>query len=159
MKKTPYLSSLVVAVLLIASLQARAIPGRWEKVENLRSGSRIIVSWMSGDKLEYLYRDSRDAQLLVTDLAGNQLEIPKLQVKKIQRGIPSNDSLVDGTLTGLGIGFAVFALLAIGCFNDDLDSGKCFAGFTLTGAAIGAAAGLAADAGVKGHEVLYKAPR
>ena len=108
---------LVLAVLFVTSLQARPIPGRWEKVASLSSGIRIVLKWKSGDKVEYVYRASRDDQLLVSDLVGNELEIPKSQVKKIERGIPSNDNLVDGTLWGAGIGFGVASLFGTVCFG------------------------------------------
>lgn len=158
MKRTHYSCMFVLAALLAASLQAATIPGRWEKVGALSPGSRIIVKWKAGDKLEYLFQGLRDDRMLVSDLTGNPVEIPRDQVQKIQRGIPSNDSVVNGTLLGTVTGAGIMSFFAIGCGGGD-DAGKCYASLALTGAAIGAAIGFAADQGVKGHETLYKAPR
>ena len=39
-------------IMATATLQAAVIPGRWEKMEALDTGIRIVLSLKSGDRIE-----------------------------------------------------------------------------------------------------------
>ena len=49
--------SLIFVALLAVPAQAQIIPGRWEKVETIKSGPPITVELKNGDQLEGQFED------------------------------------------------------------------------------------------------------
>jgi hypothetical protein len=56
--------------ILISSglLNAAVVPGRWEKVDGLQEGTRIVVEIKSGDRLEGALKGSSPQELTVNRL-------------------------------------------------------------------------------------------
>ncbi len=146
--------------ILISSglLNAAVVPGRWEKVDGLQEGTRIVVEMKSGDRLEGAFKGSSPQDLTVTDPAGSDRQVPKTAVAKIMTAEKVKDGLSNGMLIGMGVGTGVAVgavALAVGGFSEE-----CVAcGLAiLAGFAGGWAMGAVIDAIHYGPEVLYQAP-
>ena len=155
-----YIKSLPLFVLISSGLlNAAVVPGRWEKVDSLPPGQQIIVTLKAGDSIECSLKESETDDLTVVTSTGSELKLAKSEVRKIVSAEKTGDSLLNGTLIGAGVGGAISILpfIIIGARSDvDLSAENMgLIGLLIGG---GAAVGLAADAAIKGHEVLYQAP-
>ncbi len=157
----------VLAILLLAALTARAdvIPGRWEIVDGLKPGTPIIVKLKAGDRMEGILKGSSPANLTFIDVTGNEVKLTETEILRVESAEKTKDSLKNGALIGAGLGAAGGFAALYGFANQVTSSGPIWdaesAGFfiaaALAGAGIGALAGLAVDASIKGKKVLYKA--
>ena len=148
--------------ILISSglLNAAVVPGRWEKVDGLKKGTRIVVEMKSGDRLEGAFKGSSPQDLTVTDPAQSDRQVPKTAVAKIMTAEKVKDGLSNGMLIGMGVGTGVaVGAVAIGAGRlSDLEECTACAAAIIAGFAGGWAMGAAIDAIHQGPEVLYQAP-
>jgi hypothetical protein len=99
-------TNLVVLTLLASFLQGGVIPGRWEKVDGLQPGSKIILTLKAGDRLKCTFKDSDSTSLRISD-AGQELVIPKDSIAKVVReNRRSNKPAVIGAAIGALAGVA-----------------------------------------------------
>lgn len=154
----------LVGALVLAGIPVRAevIPGRWEKLEQQRRHTPLIVTLRAGDRLEATYQGATDDALLLRSFQGQGIQVPKNEVLRVEA--VASDGVKDGVLWGMGLGFAGgFLVGLVACAAD----GGCRSeppAFVATvygagGAAAGALTGLAIDAATKKREVLYQAPQ
>ena len=119
MKTQSFISVITLVVLLITSLQAGVVPGRWEKLDSQPPGKQIIVTLKIGDRMECTFKSSGPDDLTVTDPSGTERKVPKSEVQTIVSAEKTGDSLLNGLLIGLGIGAASGALaIGIACTDD-----------------------------------------
>jgi hypothetical protein len=52
------LNTLILFGFLVSSLHGGVIPGRWEKVDGLVSGSKIVLTSEAGDRVRYTFQKS-----------------------------------------------------------------------------------------------------
>ncbi len=154
--------------LLVTSPSALAgvIPGRWDKVDRLETGTPIVIVLKSGETLEARFSATKPDSLVFKAIDGTERQVPKAEVEKVTRAEKTRDSLTNGLLIGSAVGFAVgFGGLAI--FNAhetasgpiwDGEAVSYYAGAGLLGGLIGALAGMGIDSAVKTQEELYRAP-
>ena len=154
--------------ILISSglLNAQVIPGRWEKVDSLPPGQQIIVNLKAGDSVECSLKESGADHLTVVISTGSELKIAKSEVLLIVG--EKDDDVRDGTLKGLGIGFAggalIAALILSAIANNEggwsAEATAWVLGSGAAGAGIGAAVGFSLDKSLSHGEteVLYQAP-
>jgi hypothetical protein len=152
-------SILAIGFLAMNSLQAVVVPGRWEKVEDLEKGTRIMVELTSGDRLEGAFERVTPQELTITDPDGSDRKLPRTAVAKIETAEKVKDGLTNGMLIGMGVGagFGVAAaVIATGGVSEECTAcgWAIFAGF-----AGGWGIGTAIDAMHRGPEVLYQAPK
>ena len=148
-----------LAVLITSCVQAKVIPGRWEKVDALQPGKQIIVTLKAGDRIEGSFRSSGTDNVTVVILTGGEVKIAKPEVQQIMSREKVKDSLNNGAIVGIGIGLGiVLAGLAIAASGEGevLPSAKWAA--PLLGIGAGLSAGIAIDASHQETEVLYEAP-
>jgi hypothetical protein len=135
----------------------KVIPGRWEKVDSLTPGKGIVVRLTGGDKFEGDFISSNAESLTIRDDSGQNRELPKNGIKKIQtREKASRGNLLDGTLIGAAIGAAT---MGIAIAASGIDNKEGAGGAIALSAGIGAGIGLAVDAAVGARETLYEAPK
>jgi hypothetical protein len=133
------------------------IPGSWEKVEALRSGSPLVVTLKSGERLEGAFKAAGPAVLALTDRVGKEFSIPMPDVDRIVAP-GTRDSLTNGVAIGAGVGLgAALAILAALGSQDGyvLPSAKVGAPLLLSG--VGALVGGFVDRAHKSEQVLYRA--
>ncbi len=158
-------NGMIVVLFLTASLQAAVVPGRWDKVDKLASGEKILVKLKSGDRLEGAFSSSSSGGIELMKDTGGRLTLAKSDIARIVRAEKIRDKTLNGTLIGTGVGFGIgFGGLA--AHNASVTaSGPIFDGesvgyYTLAGlmgAGIGALVGTAMDAAHQESEVLYQA--
>ncbi len=161
-----HIKSLPLFILISSSLlNAQVVPGRWEKVDSLRSGERIVVTLKAGGLGRFSLKESDADDVTVVTSTGRELKIAKTEV----RSIVGEKTVIglDGTLKGAVAGFAVGALIAgiiLGAIanNEGGWSSTTTAhvlGYGAAGAGIGAAVGFGVDISQKHRrtEVLYRA--
>ncbi len=161
-----HIKSLPLFILISSSLlNAAVVPGRWEKVDSLRSGERIVVTLKAGGLGRFSLKESDADDVTVVTSTGRELKIAKTEV----RSIVGEKTVIglDGTLKGAVAGFAVGALIAgiiLGAIanNEGGWSSTTTAhvlGYGAAGAGIGAAVGFGVDISQKHRrtEVLYRA--
>jgi hypothetical protein len=157
---------LMLITMLPGSIEAGAVPGRWEKVEALDAGSRVIIFLQQGDRLECSLQGITERSLLVETSEQSEKEIPKPTIKKITGAQAIEDSKRNGTLLGAGIGFGVGFAGMVAWEKAVTASGYELAEENLSLAILGGGVGLAAgaligrafDGVTKSYELLYKAP-
>jgi len=153
-------------MLTLATLQAQVPAGRWEKVENLQPGTRILVKLQPGDHLEGEFRSSSRDAIVLSESGGQERTIPKSMIQKVEMAARTPDRLRNGTLIGLAagaaLGVASMIVLAdiktdgpVYWWDDEGHSWLVLAG--LVGGGLGAAAGAGVDAATRGREILYQA--
>ena len=152
-------SILAIGFLTIGSLKAAVVPGRWEKVENLQTGTQIVVELTSGDRLKGAFERVSPQELTIVDPDGSDRKLPKTAVSRIETAEKVKDGLTNGMLIGMGVGTGLgvaAALIATGGVSEECTACglAIFAGF-----AGGWGIGTAIDAMHRGPEVLYQAPR
>ena len=148
-----------LTILATATLEAGVIPGRWEKVDGLQEGTRIVVEIKSGDRLEGAFKGSSPQELTVTDPAGSDRQVPKTAVAKIVTAEKVKDGLTNGMLIGMGVGTGV-AVGAVALATGGVSEECIVCGLAIcAGFAGGWGIGAAIDAIHQGPEVLYQAPK
>lgn len=81
---------LILVSLITGSLQGGVIPGRWEKLDGLESGSKVVLTSKGGDRMRLTFKQSDSTSLIVRDRDGRELIIPKSYVAKIVKENPRN---------------------------------------------------------------------
>ena len=153
--KKQLLVSVVGLIVLTAQAWAGVVPGRWEKVDSLKSGADIIVIMQSGDSFRGSFRSS-DSESVTVKTGGEDRSFPKHPIKQIEAEGVKEDGAIDGGLIGAGIGAAVGALLGSRSRSDDF-KGTATGLLALVGAGIGFGVGYAADSGSGKPVLLYQA--
>ena len=152
-----------VLVLFLAGLisqlaHASVIPGRWEKVSELESGTTLRVELKNGDQVE---GDLASLSLseVELDTYSARAVIPKADIQRMSVLLPDGlgDGAAIGAAIGLGLGFGVMGIAILrGNRGDDLSGAPLLA--MLVGG-LGAAMGAACDSGTKSVAiVVYEAP-
>jgi hypothetical protein len=166
MKNRQVVALMVVCVLAAAPLQGQVLPGRWEKLEQLQPGTRIIVRLQAGDRLEGGFQRITQDAIVLTEENSQERTIAKSMVSSIETSKKAPDRLRNGTLIGLLVGAAagIASMAAIAeaktsgpVYWGDEDGPGYLLGAALVGGGIGAATGAIVDASIKRHEVLYQA--
>lgn len=138
-----------------AAKRAGVIPGSWERVEALSSGSRLVVTLKSGNRVDGAFKALQPGELVLIDRAGKEIGLARSDI-----GIIADmDTVTNGTLVGAGIGAAgALAILAILGAGDGyvLPSAKWGAPLLLSG--VGSLVGILVDRAHKGREIIYLAP-
>ena len=136
--KAPNLLSVAIFLLLsISWLQAGVVPGRWEKLESQTSGTQLIITLTSGDRMGCTFKSSSPSNLPVMDQNRIARMLPKSGVRKIvSTWSRVNDSVTRGGLIGAAVG-ALSILPFVVIFRDG-GGGKEVALDVLPFAAIGA---------------------
>ena len=152
------------AIFMLASstLQAEVIPGRWEIVDSLESGTPITVRLKEGDRIECSLKTVNSEALELIDATDQVITIPKSAVDKILGQAKEKDSNLNGTLWGLAIGGAGGAVLGAAT-KQKLDAGSSASSYTavlaMIGAGIGALTGYTVDYSLKSRPVIYRSPK
>ncbi len=153
--------SLTLALLLVAGSlpAAEVIPGKWQKVDLLPSGSPIIVKTRYGEKIECIYFDSNRDSLLVVEASGNYRRVRKEEVESVVAE-KYDDSLANGAIIGLSAGVGV-AMLTAAFSKDALHRSRvniAVFGSVLFGL-LGMGIGTLVDYHHRGNELIYVAPK
>ncbi len=94
-----FFSSVFSSVLL----KAQVVPGRWEKVDALPTGSKIILTLKAGDRIVCTFKSSSVEELTVLRDSGEEIKIPKAEIQQAVRE-EYQESPVNRTLLGAAIG-------------------------------------------------------
>lgn len=161
------LKSLPLLILISSGLlNAAVVPGRWEKVDSLRSGEQIVVNLKAGSRGRFSFKESDADSLTLVTSAGRELKIAKSEV----RSIVGEKTVIgfDRTLKGLGLGFAAGTLagVIVGAVITSGEGGLSthsiapILGIGAVGAGIGAAVGFGVDTSQRERkaDVIYRAP-
>ncbi|MBI4457000.1 MAG: hypothetical protein HY644_14045 [Acidobacteria bacterium] len=145
------LSSLVF--LVNSFVQAEVVSGRWEKVDALQPGKRIVVILKVGDRIDSAFHHSEHEYLALTDSSGRERRILKSDIGEIVR----EDSALNGTLNGLLLGFLGGAAMG-GAVAAKADTAAKYSipFWGAAGAGAGALIGRAVDKTRKEMEVIYR---
>ena len=95
---------LILGYLVFVSALAEVVPGRWEKVEALKSGSQITVELKNGDRIKGQFEGLSPSELLLRT-GSAQAVVPKGEIRQIT--IVRHDSVKNGTLIGAGVGAVI----------------------------------------------------
>ncbi len=140
---------------LNAMLHAAAVPGRWEKVETLRPGTRVFVALKSGEELDATLQEVTIDGLVVRRLDGSDLDLPKVSVRRVVLpGIREDDRVWNGLAIGAASGVGLYVGLRAG-LEGGIAPQDIFGASLL--AAIGMGVGALIDAAVQRSEVVYRA--
>jgi hypothetical protein len=155
MKARKVVSIVALFLLTTVSLKAQAIPGRWEKVDALKPGTKLIVALMAENRIECSFKSSNPSDITFMDEQGIERKVPKPEVEVIETAEEIKDRLANGTLigalVGAGAGFAYEA-----SYSDWDESGALAIPFVV--AIIGAAVGAGVDGLASRSKVLYRTP-
>ena len=105
----------VLCVLILfwtAIARAEVIPGRWELVEALRTGTVVIVKLHGGDRIEGAFSGIGPNEIIIAEKKDKERRLPRTAVSKIEMAAATRDSPKNGTLIGTAVG-AASGLLAI----------------------------------------------
>ncbi len=160
------LAAAAAMLLTAALLQAGAVPGRWEKVDALATGTAIVVTLKAGDRLEANFKSSSLTELVLSDDQGVERTMPKSAVLRVESGSQVSDRLANGAIIGAAVGCAAAMVALAGYAAHVTASGPIwggeatpyYVGAALVGSGAGALAGMGIDAASKSREVLYRAP-
>ena len=145
-------------MLVTISLQGAVVPGRWEKVDALEKGTGVLVTMNSGDRLRGVFQASDGEDLFITDIDGQEKQIPKAQVTKVVRPSVKEDTPWNGAKVGAAVGFAAGVVVGLKMGNYwGNEEAVGIAIFGPIGAAVGLLTGYAIDKARPGEDVLYKA--
>ena len=89
--------ALILEGLLSVSARAQGVPGRWEKVEALKLGSRITLELKNGDRIEGQFGGLSSSELSLI-IGSAQAVIPRSDIRGITPREP--DPLANGILIG-----------------------------------------------------------
>jgi len=145
-------------LMVTTSAQAMVIPGRWEKVATEKPGSNIIVTMMTGDRMECTFTSLSTDSLIVSTPDGVEREYSKANVARITTADKRQDSLANGAAIGALSGGIPAGLIAIACAAAKTCTGAQVVGPFAVITGIGLGIGLAVDAGIKDYVILYEAP-
>ena len=143
----------ILAILTAMPVLGGVVPGRWEKIEALETGTGIVVSLSSGEKLNCFLQGTTAEAVSVVSSDGRDLTLPKSAVTKIETLEKKRGPLWDGALIGGAIGLGVTGLMLARYGDSHTNNAAILAVW----GGIGAGIGLAVDAGVAGRKTLYKA--
>ena len=150
--------SCLITWLVLSTLPTRAgvIPDRWEKVDALKPGCKIVVQLKSQDRVEGTLMETNQKALMLASEDGSIKEIPKLAVQTVTQERPSNRSTWIGTGIGGAAGAGIGAGLSGGLDETFLARTDLMA---LTFGAVGALAGamIGRTLSKPRQEVLYRA--
>jgi hypothetical protein len=162
MRAKNFIMAFAIFMLASNALQADVIPGRWEIVGSLESGTPITIRLKEGDRIECSLKNVGSEALKLIDSTGQVTTIPKSAVDQILGPAEEKDSNLNGTLWGLAIGGAGGTVLGAAT-RRTLDAGASAASYTaalgIIGAGIGALTGYVVDySAQKSRPVIYRAP-
>jgi hypothetical protein len=158
--------SLLLLLLCVSPALGGVIPGRWEKMDRLPSGTPVIVETRSqGVVMGTL--EACDESSLTLRVEGRSSRFPKSEVLTVSMAEKTRGSGSKGALTGAGVGagaLALFGALAGDSADGCKGLGPCFPRGKIAGmgAVVGGVAGALIGFGVakarSSREVLYRAP-
>ena len=154
MKNQHLISALAILMLVATTLAAQAVPGRWEKIDTLSPGKKIVVTLKAGDRMECVFKSSGPGELTLIDPDGIERRYPKSEVRKIVSREKYKDAVLDGTLIGFASGAGGY--LAVHAPLAELQAHDFPAAIVF--GAVGALVGYLVDKRHKGTEILYRAP-
>jgi len=134
------------------------IAGSWDEVVVLRPGSRVVVTLIDGERLEGAFRILRPDELGLADSAGRDFDVARTNIRQIvARG--ERDGLMNGALTGAGIGLGTAAtILAVIASGDGYVLASVKWGAPLLLSAAGGVIGLFIDRTRTDDQVVYLKP-
>ena len=159
-KRVAALLTITLLIIQASPAPAEVIPGKWQKVDLLLAGSKIILKTGYGEILDCIYFGSDDETLLVVEsVSKQQRRISKTSVEKIT-ATEYDDRLLNGSLIGLsigaGLGIALTSATEIARQRNGV--GNRVLGCALFGL-LGVGFGALVDYKHRGSEVLYEAPK
>lgn len=102
------LTIFVLSAISTTSLSAGVIPGRWEKLDVLEPGSKILLTSKAGDSMRSTFKSSDSSSLTVKERGGREIVIPKSHVAKVvQQNSRSSKPAWIGAAIGGGTGVAM----------------------------------------------------
>jgi hypothetical protein len=134
----------------------KLIPGSWDKVVALRPASRVVVTLISGERLEGAFKNLGPGDLDLTDsAAGRDFRVVRSNIRKIvARG--ERDGLTNGALLGAGIGLGTAAIiLAVIASGDGYVLASAKWGAPLLMSAVGGVVGVFVDRAHRDDQVVY----
>lgn len=153
-------------LLMTATARSESIPGRWERVEALATGTAVMVRLQGGERIEGVFAAIGPNEIIVTETNGKERRLPRTVISKIEMAQATHDSLGNGAgiggLVGAAGGILALVLAANATtagpvhWRDDGAWGIVLIA-ALGGAGIGAATGAVVDYSIKKHQVLYQA--
>jgi hypothetical protein len=106
--KARILTIFVLTAITATSLSAGVVPGRWEKLDVLDPGSKIVLTSKAGDSMRYTFKGADSTSLTVRARGGQELVIPKSHVAKVvQQNSRSSKPAWIGAAIGGGTGVAM----------------------------------------------------
>jgi hypothetical protein len=152
--KTQGLMTTVLFLAMVPVAAAQPMPGRWQKLDRQVPGLQVIVEMKDGEKINGGFKASDPETVTVLEITGTERLLRKADVRKVVTAEKRSGSLANGAAIGFMSGFLpVFVLGASGGYAAE------GAAFGLIFGGIGTAVGVGIDAAVRGHEVMYQAPR
>ena len=133
----------------------RLIPGSWDKVVALRPASRVVVTLISGERLEGAFRNLGPGDLNLIDSAGRDFSVVRSNIRQIvARG--ERDGLTNGALIGAGIGLGTAAIiLAVIASGEGYVLASVKWGAPLLMSAVGGVVGIFVDRAHRDDQVVY----
>jgi hypothetical protein len=159
-------AALGIAMLVAAPLQGQVPLGRWEKVAGLLPGTQILVELKAGERLEGTFKRLGPDAIVISEPDSQERTVARSMVKNIRTAATVRDRLCNGALIGTLAGAAAGVIGMVAFANaktngpvywGDEDGPGYLLGAAMVGGGIGAAAGAAVDAAIKGRELLYEA--
>lgn len=158
-----FIAVCLILMPLANTAHADVIPGRWEIIERLESGTPITIKLKEGDRMECSLKAVDAKALEVVDSTGQVIAVPKSAVDQILGIEKEKDSNLNGTLWGLAIGGAggtvIGAATSSRASNEGASAAAWTAGLGLVGAGIGALTGYLGDSAQRSSPVLYRSSR
>jgi hypothetical protein len=128
--KAKILTMCFLTAMIVTLLSAGVVPGRWEKLDRLEQGSKIILTLKAGDRMRYTFKGSDSNSLTVRARGGQELVIPKSHVAKVvQQNLRSSKPAWIGAAIGAGTGVA----LGVAGRSDEYPKAKWEAGTVALG--------------------------
>jgi hypothetical protein len=166
MKSRVTIIALASVFIPLSSLIAGVMPGRWDKLASLNSGTGIIVVLKSGERTESSFVSLGSDSLVIREITGTERILPKTEVLSIITAEKVPGKKLKGALIGAGVGFGAgfFGLAAVNAqktASGPLWDGEGLGYYTGAGlgvAAVGAAVGAIVSSAHQHQKILYKAP-
>ena len=139
----------------IGGQHAGVTPGNWEQVVVLRTGTRVIVTLMNGERHEGAFKALGPGELELIDSGGRDLGVARPNIRQIVAR-NQRDDLVNGALLGAGIGVGIAAtVLAVAASGDGYLLASAKWGAPLLLSAVGAVVGVFVDRAHGSDLVVY----
>jgi len=152
--------ALIASFLLICSnANATILPGRWDKVAQLREGAEVVVSLTDGQRVEGEFLRLSATELVLTRDT-NRLIIEKSNVREVQVPVVKSLERQYTGRVGLAIGAGVGLLIGAAAYKSD-ESGWGNATIPMAafiGAGTGYAAGKIVESRFPDYQTIYSAP-